>query len=92
MVRAKFVVESITEFSAGKKVKLLAVTCGSKENESFFKWTPAGVIEMQTLNDEASKQFTVGKQYYVDFTPAEEDVISNNVSCDMPCCEKSGQA
>ena len=72
MVRAKFVVESITEFASGKKVNLLAVTCGSKENETFFKWTPSAKIELQTLNDEAAKQFKVGKEYYVDFTPTDK--------------------
>ena len=73
MTRAKFIVESITEFVSGKKINMLAVTCGSKENESFFKWTPSARIEMQTLNEDASKQFIVGKEYYVDFTPANEE-------------------
>lgn len=71
MVRAKFIVESITEFASGKKVSLNAVTCGSKENESFFKWTPSAKIEMSILNEEAAEQFHVGKEVYVDFTPEE---------------------
>jgi hypothetical protein len=71
MVRAKFTVDSITEFITGKKISLLPVVCGSEENEAFFRYTPSGKIEMQTLNEEAAKQFEVGKNYYVDFTLVE---------------------
>lgn len=70
-VRAKFKVieKAITE--NGEKIKLTPVISGSPENESFFKWTPFGQIEIGTVNPEAAKQFEVGKQYYIDFTKAE---------------------
>ena len=71
MVRAKFQVVSITEFVSGKKVNLTAVNSGSEENKQFFKWTPNAMIELQTVNEEASKQFEIGKEYYVDFSKVE---------------------
>ncbi len=70
-VRAKFKVVSVTESEGGNKsVKLQPVTGGSPENESFFKWTPYGEINMGTINQEAAEQFKPGQQFYVDFTPA----------------------
>lgn len=52
-------------------VTLYPVNGNSEENASFFKWTPSGKIELGVLNPEAAKQFEPGKEYYVDFTPAE---------------------
>lgn len=76
-VRAKFRCDSI-EVSpnvAGdeslKVIKLSAVYSGSKENEEFFKWTPSASISLGTVNTAAAAQFEVGKEYYVDFSPAE---------------------
>jgi hypothetical protein len=65
-VRAKFKCIQVTQTETGIGVKLHAVTDGSKENKEFFKWTPCGVLDMATINDEAAKEFIVGKQYYID--------------------------
>ncbi len=62
MVRAKFIVEVVTESLQGKTIKLSPVTSGSEENKTFFKWTPFGSIEIGTINV---------KEYYVDFSAAE---------------------
>jgi hypothetical protein len=83
MVRAKFVLNSYeTQLShqrneAGEMVKeelrtlkLSAVYGGSPENKKFFRWTPNGQITIGVLNPEAWAQFELGKEYYVDFTPA----------------------
>lgn len=70
-VRAKFKVTSVTHDTNGHSVKLMPVTGGSPENESFFKWTPCGEITMGTINVEAAANFTPGKQFYVDFTAAD---------------------
>jgi hypothetical protein len=77
-VRAKFKVDSVTRSQHWDKskgelhsVKLSPVTSGSKENEAFYAATPCGQFELSTLNEEAGKQFELGKAYYVDFTPAE---------------------
>ncbi len=72
MVRAKFKVDEVAQTVNGGKVTLSPVTSGSPENEKFFKWTPYGKIEMGTINPDAISQFVPGKEFYLDFTPAEE--------------------
>ena len=52
-------------------VTLRAVHTGSEENDRFFRLAPAGSITIATLNPEAFALFEPGKDYYVDFTPAE---------------------
>lgn len=75
MVRAKFKVDSIQPGnitdSEGKSITLSPVISGSKENEDFYRWTPGGQILLSTINEAAAAQFEVGKEFYVDFTPAE---------------------
>lgn len=78
MVRAKFrvndVVERRTENDNGEPavtVTLFPVYGQDGENAIFGKYTPAGTISMTIYNREASGQFVPGKEYYVDFTPAE---------------------
>lgn len=66
-VRAKFRCNG----NSNGVVLLLAVTTGSEENKSFWNATPAGSISLSITNPEAVNQFEVGKEYYVDFTPAE---------------------
>lgn len=71
-VRAKFKVASVTEQEGGLKTATLhPVTSGSPENAEFFKWTPSGQIQLGTINPAAAEQFVPGRQFYVDFTPAE---------------------
>jgi len=73
--RAKFKcvgVEKTTHWDSSKgflyKAKFNAVTGKSEENESFFAATPSGSIEISTMRED---HFEVGKNYYVDFSPAE---------------------
>ena len=74
--RAKFTVQSITTHKAWNgpglmgTVKLIPVTGGSEENKAFYEATPSGQIELGTVNDAVLKQFNVGDEFYVDFTPA----------------------
>lgn len=69
-VRAKFVCIKNSE----QTIKMQPVTSGSKENEAFFKYTPGGEINLYGItNPEAEKQFEVGREYYVDFTPVETE-------------------
>ena len=42
---------------------------GSKENESFFKYTPAG--ELNLIVDNTNVSFVVGKEYYIDIIDSE---------------------
>ena len=67
-VRAKFKCVSNTE---ANQVRLEAVTSGSKENETWSKYTPSGTLTMHIDNAPAKEQFVPGKEYYIDFTPAE---------------------
>ncbi len=71
-VRAKFKVESVESNGAdGGTVKLTPVMSGSPENESFFKFTPWGSIEIGTINMAALAQFERGAEFYVDFIRAD---------------------
>lgn len=45
---------------------------GSPENMEFFKYTPGGEFSIFTVNLEVAKNFEMGKEYYVDFSPAGE--------------------
>lgn len=40
------------------------------ENTAFWQASPSGKLELNCVNESASKQFILGKEYYVDFTPA----------------------
>lgn len=40
------------------------------ENTKFWNASPSGEIKLGTVNPEAWSQFELGKEYYVDFTPA----------------------
>lgn len=77
-VRAKFYVVSPTKqkmwgsnTGIGTVIKLNPVMSGSKENEEFYKYSPSGSIELGTINEAAATSFEIGKEYYVDFTPAQ---------------------
>jgi hypothetical protein len=86
-VRAKFVVQQVTQVNApgaktvenpeGKgstySVKLTAVFGGaneSEENKAFWKYTPSGVVEFNTIRPEVGQFFELGDEYYLDFTKA----------------------
>ncbi len=71
-VRAKFRVDSRTEYMNGKGgVKLFPVSSGSEENKQFYAWTPGGSIELITVNEAVVEFFKPGTEVYVDFTKAE---------------------
>lgn len=40
------------------------------ENSKFWQYTPSGQISLGCINLEAADAFELGKEYYVDFTPA----------------------
>jgi hypothetical protein len=42
---------------------------GSDENNTFAKWTPSAELKMSITNPALIGQFTVGQEFYVDFTP-----------------------
>jgi hypothetical protein len=74
-VRCKMIVKSKTETACGPDngwlVLLEPVADGSPENKEFYKWTPAGKLELSILNGPAAAALEVGKYYFVDLTAAE---------------------
>jgi hypothetical protein len=52
-----------------EEVTLQAVM--GEENKPWSKYTPSGELRMTINNPEAFAQFGVGKDYFIDFTPAE---------------------
>lgn len=73
LVRAKFVCRGKEKdpHNDYTNIQLEAVTDGSEENKSFWKYTPSGRLEMSIDNPDAVEHFEVGKEYYLDFTLAE---------------------
>lgn len=75
-IRAKFKVISITRqayWNGGgemQTIKLQPVTSGSEENRQFYAATPSGEINLSVVPVDIGKQFDIGGEYYVDFTPA----------------------
>ena len=81
-VRAKFFVEDIrhndvpgTDQYATISMKPAFGTYadGDKEgtNKSWSKWTPSGSLSITITNPDAIDKFTIGKAYYLDFTPVD---------------------
>lgn len=73
-VRAKFRCQSITDYGQGmdKRVEFQAVYGREGENADYSKYTPSGRIEMNLSPDtKAAEAFAPGREFYVDFTPAE---------------------
>ena len=73
MVRAKFKVESVKQGGDTYEVRMAPVYGNDDpehENTQFFKYTPAGSIALFVVRPETAGRFEVGKEYYVDFTPA----------------------
>lgn len=69
-VRAKFKVSQVSEEKGFVELQTVYDPNPESENGQFFKYTPAGSIQMSVVNEAALKQFEVDKEYYVDFTPA----------------------
>lgn len=68
-IRAKFKVVSVTNLEDGSEVKLVPVTCGSAENEEFFKYTPYGEMSLGLLSKKSGEEFSPGAEVYIDITP-----------------------
>lgn len=76
VVRAKFYVQSITPVPSQNPddktahVSMYAVYGNGEANKDWSRWTPSGSITMSITNPSAVEKFEVGKEYFVDFTPA----------------------
>ena len=71
MVRCKFICNSVTsrgdEANRVHEAEFTPVTCGSKENEAFFRWTPGGALRLSVLREQ---HFVPGREYYVEIHDA----------------------
>jgi hypothetical protein len=87
-VRAKFTVDNIARHLRGhhdedgeyivdeaQTITLTPVYSEDpdSENRLFWEATPAGKIELNTVNREAWEQFELGQEFYIDFIPANGD-------------------
>lgn len=74
-VRAKFRLDERAEVTwnkTGRRFKFTAVCDdGTPENQKFAKYTPSGTFEMFVDNPAVIEQLVLGKQYYLDLTPAD---------------------
>lgn len=75
MVRAKMMLVAVTENSWSRTARKLLFSAQYDstipEDQKYALATPSGSIEMLVDNPKALEQFQIGKQYYVDFTPAD---------------------
>ena len=73
MIKAKFKVQSVTQFEGSQLISAQPVTTGSEENKSFSRWTPSGKLEM-TINDgtRAFDALKPGQEFYMEITPIEQ--------------------
>jgi hypothetical protein len=62
----------VTQFDNGgaRSIKLNVVYGESAENKAFFQSTPSGEINVSIVRPEVAAQLEIGKEFYVDFTPA----------------------
>lgn len=67
-VRAKFQC-NISE-NGGVALHPVVASTNNAENTAFFQATPTGSISMGGLTAEVQQKFSVGAEYYIDFTPA----------------------
>ncbi len=76
VVRAKFKVDSIESFAGSPELVTIRMSPvypnqdPNHENSVFWKYSPSGKLELGTINPSAAGKFELGKEYYIDFTPA----------------------
>jgi hypothetical protein len=70
-MRCKVVCNFKQDYGDGVNLSFGPVYNGSPENQAFFKATPGGTISFYTVNKAAADRFEHGKEYYVDFSPAQ---------------------
>ena len=57
-------------FKSQDSISFTPVYSGSEENKQFFLATPGGFITLNVVNQVTLSRFEVGKEYYLDFSPA----------------------
>lgn len=70
-IKAKFKCTEVrTPTETSEQVKFGVVTTGSKENETFSKFTPSGSLDLTITNEELLGHFKVDKEYFVNIVEA----------------------
>lgn len=76
MVRAKFKLTKITQDSYNQTARTFQFDAQYDakipEDQRFFNSTPSGTFTMLVNNPKAIEQMELGKQYYFDITPAND--------------------
>lgn len=71
-VRCKFRCDSVTHRGTAEEpifdYALFPVASATGENAEFWKWTPAGKLELQGIKQDL--HFEPGQEYYLDITAA----------------------
>ena len=73
-IRARFRVQSVKKLAGETTIiELSAVMGATGDNVSWSKYTPSGALTLTVTNPDAAALFEgrLGKDYYLDFTPAE---------------------
>lgn len=75
-VRAKFRVVSVTQHDGSDKARTIKLQPRYDdtipEDQRFHQATPSGEMSMYVTNPAAIEQLSLGKDFYLDFTPVEE--------------------
>ena len=83
-VRAKFRVEKITRqnnWNGSKELRTVSLSPvyggndPNHENAKFWQASPSGSLELGCINLDAAEAFELGKEYYIDFTPADPPLV-----------------
>lgn len=74
VARAKYCVNSVLKdlYDGTEHITMSAVTSGSKEDNTFHKYTPYGEFKISISNEALHGQFKSGQKYYLDFTLADK--------------------
>ena len=75
-IRCKMHLESVFAQSWGGAKAIFRCTYDSvlaAEDKAFQKATPSGMAEFQIDNPKAAEQLVIGKYYYFDITPVDDD-------------------
>lgn len=69
-MRAKFKLDTMDKHDDYCNVTMHAITEQDGDNEEFWKYTPAGQLQMTITNPAAYDKLELGQTYYLDFTKA----------------------
>lgn len=69
-IRAKFTCSSVAKDSSGNETSVFHAAHG-EENKQWSKWTPSGNLSIGISVEGAQGQFTPGKSYILELTPAD---------------------